>query len=85
MWTRTYRHAYELLLVFYDRDTRTEFVGSENWLVKGPVGNKGRFHKILIFRCPPKVQPNKAVKPSVIFQEYQRDKLRKMIESFIPK
>ena len=37
MWTRTYRHAYELLLVFYDRDTRTEFVGSENWLVKGPV------------------------------------------------
>lgn len=30
----TFRHSYELLLVFYDRDTRTEFVGADNWLVK---------------------------------------------------
>ena len=34
MWTRTYRHAYQLLLVFHDRDSRTEFVGADNWLVK---------------------------------------------------
>ena len=32
--TRTYRHAHELIILFYDRDSRKEFVGQDNWLVK---------------------------------------------------
>jgi ubiquitin-protein ligase E3 B len=30
----THRHAHELIVLFYDRDSRREFVGGENWLVK---------------------------------------------------
>ena len=32
--SRTHRHAHELIVLFYDRDSRREFVGGENWLVK---------------------------------------------------
>ena len=39
----------------------------------------------VIQRILPLVDLKKAVKPSVIFQEYQRDKLRKMIEIAIVK
>ena len=34
MLARTHRHAHELIVLFYDRDSRREFVGQENWLVK---------------------------------------------------